>query len=94
MVPGRHPENPWSLFGLKAALLAQGGGSVDTEVADVSARLDAQLAKVKSMVHAQNGAGGTEDESGCGGTFAVTASCACAGRPIVGEIDPAVASSL
>ena len=69
MAPGRHPENPWSLFGLKSSLSAQGASK--TDVAAVEARLAAQLAKVQGVNE--------------GGGFTLTASCACAGRPIVGE---------
>ena len=82
MVPGRHPENPWSLFGLKTALRAQDTSrEVDVEVAAINARLQIQLDKVETTSY-----DGTTDKG-----FTLTASCACAGRPIVGD---AVTASL
>ena len=81
MAPGRHPDNPWSLFGLKAALSAQDlTPKAEEEVAALSARLKRQLDKAGTVAY-----DGSSDKD-----FTLSASCACAGRPIVG--DAAVAS--
>ena len=52
-----------------------------------------QARSLQTLRAADAEAGVVKDKQG-GDTFVMSASCACAGRPIVGEVEPEVTSSL